>query len=291
MPDRQRFAAGPSIRPFPPPPAARRGFFAGALLFLAAAAAAQSPVPERPKIDPAVLGRAADLVYSRDLTHARTAKALNVDPALLSRTRRAVEPLVSYAPDVLPAAAHWSWIVSVETRPDAIAFCLPAGQILVTSALFDRVKLTDAEFAAVIAHVIAHALIGRDANDAVAAYQRTRGTATPDPDVNRAAVQLAEALASLMASDHYDAAAEKAADTVALELMARSGIDPGVAAGAWRKVAAAGGSSAQGLAALHPAGNERIAAIEAQVPGMMPLYQKALAARPPPDSGQPMPRR
>ena len=144
------------------------------------------------------------------------------------------------------------WILSVETRPDAIAYCLPAGKILVTSALFDRVKLGDDEFAAIVAHVIAHALIGQDANDAVAAYERTRGTATPDPDANRAAVQLADALAKLIASDHYDAAAEQAADTVALELMAGAGINPGVVAGAWRKVAAAGGSAAQGHGGAAP---------------------------------------
>ena len=264
---------------------------AAAMVLAATTSAAQTPLAPPTTIDPAVLARAADLVYSRDLARARAGKALNADPVMLARARLDVNPLIANASDILPAAANWTWTVSVETRPEAIASCLPTGKVLVSSALFDRVKLTDDEFSAIVAHVVAHALIGQDASDAVAAYARTRTVATPDPDVNRAAVQLADALGRVMLSKRYDAAAEKAADAMALDLMARGGINPGVAAGAWRKVAAAGGTAPQELAALHPIGPERIAAIEAQVPAVMPIYQNTVATRPPHGPAPAMPRR
>jgi predicted Zn-dependent protease len=262
-----------------------------AVMLAAATAAAQVSVTPPPTFDPAVLARAAQLAYSRDLARAREGKALNADPATLARARHAAEPLIENASDILPAAESWTWILSVETRPEAIAYCLPAGKVLVSSALFDRVKLTDDEFAAIVAHVVAHALIGKDADAAVAAYRRTRATATPDPDVNRAALQLADALGKVMLSTRYDGAAERAADAMALDLMARAGIDPSAAAGAWRKVAAAGGTAPQDLAVLHPVGTERIAAIEAQLPVVMPVYRHTLATRPPRGPAPPLLRR
>ncbi len=294
LPPRRRaaFLRSPCLRAARPGAGPRLAPLALAALLLAAGtASAQAPALEPPKIDPAALARAADLAYTRDLKRANAAKALNADPALLSRARHAAEPLISYAPDVLPGAATWAWAVNVETRPEAVAYSLPDGKILVSSALFDRVKLTDDEFAAIVAHVIAHALIGHDANDAVATYERARRSAAPDPDPNRAAVQLADVLARQILSDHYDAADEKAADALAVELLARSGINPGVAAGAWRKLAEAGGGGAQGLATLHPVRPERIAAIEAQAAKVAPLYQQALAARPAPGIAPPMRRR
>jgi Zn-dependent protease with chaperone function len=292
MPDVDRFAAMLRRRLLPTGRRGRaRAALTAAAMMLAVAAAGESPVLPAPKIDPAVLARAADLAYSRDLARARAGKALNADAGMVTRMHRAAEPLISYAWEIQPAAAGWAWILSVETRPEAIAYCLPAGKILVSSALIERVKLNPDEFAAIVAHVIAHALIGQDALDAVAAYERTRKSATADPDVNRAALQLADALAKVVQSDHYDAAAEKAADAVALDLMARSGIDPGTAAGAWRKVAEARGTAPQELAVLHPVTPERIAAIEAQMPAVTPVYRNALATHLASPPAPPMPRR
>ncbi len=260
-------------------------------LLLATAVAAQTPAMVTPDIDPAVLARAAGVAYTREVARAGKKKILNTDAGMHARANRAVQPLISYARDVLPAAATWAWALSVETRPEAIAYCLPGGKLVVTSALFERVKLGEDEFAAIVAHVIAHALIGRDAAAAVAAYQRERGRKTPDPDPNRAALKLADALDALILSEHYDAAAEKDADVVALDLMARSGINPTAAPGAWRKLAAAGAASPQGLETLHPVTPERLAAIEAQAKADLPLYEKALVSRPPPASAPPMLRR
>ncbi len=269
----------------------RRGWLGiAALALLGSAPAAQPPVLEHPAIDPAVLSRAAEVAYSKEIARARTAKTLVREGDVLRRARRDIEPLASYASEILPEAVNWQWSVNVERRNDALAICLPTAKILVSSALFDRAQLTDDEFSAILAHVIAHALIGHDANEAVAAYVKKRGSAKPDPDINRAALQLAESIGSVMGTAHYDTAAEQAADTVALELLARAGIDPGVAPAAWRKIAAQGGAVPD-VAALHPVSPQRLAAIEAAVPGVMPLYRKALVSRPPAPPAPPPLRR
>ena len=289
---------GPVSRPArcgnaaPPLPARRtlRGYgVAAVLLFTAAIALAQTPetaaiAAPGAAVDPALMARAADLFYARELARARAAQTLNTDRGALGRAGRVGTRLVTRASTVAPAAAGWTWALSVETRAEPMAWGLPNGAIMISTGLIQQLTLTDAELAAILAHIIAHQLAGHDAREAATAYRRQReGT---DPDANRAAVELAEILGQLIVSPHYDAAAEKAADTLALELLARSAVNPGAAVSAWRKVAQSGSANAPGLLALHPAPPERIADLEAEVPAWLPLYEKAAAdaaaAKPPP---------
>ncbi len=260
-----------------------------ALLLAAVAASAQTPVPQAPSVEPELLARAAEIAYRREITRPVPAGIRNTDPELIRRARYATKPLIGYVSRNFPEAANWDWAVNVVKRDEPIAVCLPAGKILISSGLFDRMRLTDHEFAAIVAHVIAHALSGDDARDAAAAYERMRGSTRADPDVNRAALQLADVLAALTATAHYDTAAEKAAATLALDLMARAGVDPRAALDAWRKVARAGGASPPGFLALHPAGAEQIAAIEAQLPLVLPVYDEVVAGRTPREPRPPMP--
>ena len=50
-----------------------------------------------------------------------------------------------------------------------VAYCLPGGKIIASTALVDRMRLTDDELAAVLAHAIGHAIAGHDADEAIAA--------------------------------------------------------------------------------------------------------------------------
>ena len=280
---------GPVSRPArcgnaaPPLPARRtlRGYgVAAVLLFTAAIALAQTPetaaiAAPGAAVDPALMARAADLFYARELARARAAQTLNTDRGALGRAGRVGTRLVTRASTVAPAAAGWTWALSVETRAEPMAWCLPNGSILISTGLVQQLALTDAELAAILAHVIAHQFTGEDAREAAAAYRRRReGT---DPDGNRAAVELAEILGKLIVSPHYDAAAEKAADALALELLARSAIDPAAAVSAWRKVAQSRSANAPGLLALHPTPPQRIADLEAELPRVIPIYEQVLA--------------
>jgi predicted Zn-dependent protease len=75
---------------------------------------------------------------------------------------------------------------------------------------------------------------------------------------------------------------ESEADLVGMELAARAGYDPRAGVTLWQKMGAAGGKAAQQnelskFFSTHPIGKTRIADIEANLPKVMPLYERARA--------------
>ena len=69
--------------------------------------------------------------------------------------------------------------------------------------------------------------------------------------------------------------AESEADRYGLELAARAGYDPRAAVRLWEKMAAASGNGPPQFLSTHPAPGNRIQALNALVPQMMPIYEKA----------------
>jgi predicted Zn-dependent protease len=151
--------------------------------------------------------------------------------------------------------------------------------------------LNDQEYGAIVAHVIAHQALGHDTKLVTAEYVRKRGRSTPDPDPNRAAVEVADIITELMTSKRYSAEDEAAADAFAAELMAKSAVDPMAAVEAWRKVQRLGNTRAPTIGALHEVDAQRLAAIEAKSREWVPVYQKSLASRRLQGPAPPMPRR
>jgi Zn-dependent protease with chaperone function len=232
-----------------------------------------------PAADQSVMARAADMVYARELERARVKRSLDVDKAQVAMARRVGSPMMAYAATFAPVAAPWSWALHVETRDEPVAYCLPGGKIMLSTGLVDRMKLTPGELAVVLAHVIAHALAGHDAATATA-----RLAALPfAPDPNRRALQLADILGKIMLNDPHDKEIERETDAMALEFMARAGMDPEPAVETWRKIARAGGATPPGFLSLHPTWPGRIDEIEAQIAPLLPLFEQAkaeIAARP-----------
>jgi Zn-dependent protease with chaperone function len=272
-----------------------------ALLVGAIAAVAALALPAAPghaqtgaadAIPAAIILNAAERVYSRDVQQAQAKGTLNASSRHVSMVRGVSLPIVAGVGTLHPETENWGWAVSVETREEPVAYCLPGGKILVSTGLVDRPGLTPAELGAVLAHAVAHALSGDDANAAVAHLAR-EGRAV-NADRNRTMLSLAESLTKVINEVPHTVQEERAADTRALELMARLGLDPRPAVDAWRKIARAGGATPPGFLALHPIWSERIGEIEAQMPAMVALYEKTLRERPPPEpaaSPQRTPRR
>jgi predicted Zn-dependent protease len=134
-------------------------------------------------------------------------------------------------------------------------------------------RLTPDELGVLIGHAIAHALAGHDAKEAIARLEKMRDS----PDPNRRILQLADILSTLVFATPQDKATERATDSLALEYVARAGINPAASADAWRKVARAGGATPPAFLALHPVWSGRIEEIEAQTPAILPLYEQAKA--------------
>ena len=68
---------------------------------------------------------------------------------------------------------------------------------------------------------------------------------------------------------------ETEADRYGIELAARAGYDPNAAVRLWEKMAVASGGGPPAFLSTHPAPANRIQALNALVPQMTPLYQKA----------------
>lgn len=62
---------------------------------------------------------------------------------------------------------------------------------------------------------------------------------------------------------------------VGLELAARAGFDPRAGISLWRKMGQASKGAPPQWLSTHPAGKNRIAEIERQLPAVMPLYEDA----------------
>jgi predicted Zn-dependent protease len=227
-------------------------------------------------LDPALVARATEAFYQREMARTKKTHTINDDRHLLARARGSGERLIPRAKAAATIPTEWSWTLNMETRPDPIAWSLPNGQIMVSTGLIQGLALTDAETSAILAHAIAHALRGDDLREASAAYRRQRSD--PDPDPNRAAIELSEILGRLVTSPHYDAESEQAADALAIELIARSAVDPAAAATAWHKVARSAFTAAPALRAMHPVTPERLAAMQARAVEAKPLYDAAREA-------------
>ena len=73
---------------------------------------------------------------------------------------------------------------------------------------------------------------------------------------------------------------ESEADLVGMELAARAGFDPRSGVTLWQKMGAANKGAPPQWLSTHPAGTTRIADIQKNLPKVMPLYERAIKAKP-----------
>jgi Zn-dependent protease with chaperone function len=263
--------------PFPATPghrAARRTSLIRAIVvalaatLLLPAAASRAEDTKAAGMDPALMTYASELAFAREVARVRAKRGLDRNNDLLRTARRATNTLLTYAPRIAPESASWSWEVHVETREEPVAWCMPGGKVMVSTGLVDRARLTPPEVVVIVAHAIAHALAGHDAAVAAARFAGRRES----PDPNRQVLQLAEILMTTITTEPHAMEAEREADALAFELMARTGLDPAPAVEAWRKIARAGGATPPGFLSLHEVWRGRIEEIDARVPAWVPIY-------------------
>ncbi|HEX4882966.1 MAG TPA: M48 family metalloprotease [Casimicrobiaceae bacterium] len=219
-------------------------------------------------LDPAALDQGGDIAYRRAIQPAVDARRLNADRGIALRVRGELNRILVGAPAIDPGARTMHWTVNVATDPVAEVLAFPGGRLLVHTGLVTGAGLSDEEQAAIIAHVVAHSLLGEDRRRLEGAV-RAEDAAAADP--NRRALAVAGAVEVL--SRRYDAPAIEAADRAGVELLARAAYTPRAAASAWRKLADKGSP----LAARYPVTPERLAALEAAADKAMPLYQDTAA--------------
>ena len=221
--------------------------------------------------------KSAGQQYALMLQQAHSKSALApLDDQQLKRLRGIAQRLIPFAIPWNARAKDWQWEVNLIGSTQINAFCMPGGKIAFYSGILKQLKLTDDEVAMVMGHEIAHALreharerMGKNAATGLGAnlIGQIFGLGALGQTVTNYGAQLLTL--------EFSRSDESEADLVGMELAARAGFDPRSGITLWQKMGAANKGAPPQWLSTHPAGSTRIADIEANLPKVMPLYERA----------------
>ncbi|WP_122316373.1 M48 family metallopeptidase [Pseudomonas cichorii] len=193
------------------------------------------------------------------------------------RVHAIADRLIAQAPKLRPDAAQWQWEVNLIKSDELNANCGPGGKIIFYTGLIEKLKLTDDEIAAVMGHEIAHALRehGREAMSKAYGVALAKQGAGAFLGLGQDSMALADTVVNYSLTLPNSRGNENEADLLGLELAARAGYNPNAAVTLWQKMTQNAGGSQPEFMSTHPASANRIAALQAAIPKVMPLYQQA----------------
>ena len=201
------------------------------------------------------------------------------DPQVV-RLRAIAKRLIPYTLEWNKRASSWRWEVNLLKTKELNAFCMPGGKIAFYSGILEQLQLNDDEVAMIMGHEMAHALrehararMGKSAATRIGAslLSSVLGLGnTGDALLN---------MGSQLLTLKFSREDESEADLIGMELAARSGYDPRAGVTLWQKMAAASKGAPPQFMSTHPSSGTRIQDIEANLPKVLPLYQRS--AKPP----------
>ena len=221
---------------------------------------------------------AAAQEYAKLLAEAR-AKGLLAQPGnpQLQRLQRIGLRLVPFAAQWNDRSRQWRWELNLITSKELNAFCMPGGKVAVYTGIVDQLRLTDDEIAMIMGHEMAHAL--REHARARIAKSQGTGTLLSLGAQLLGLGQLGDVAASIgtqLLTLRFSREDETDADLVGLEIAARGGYNPQAAISLWQKMAQAGaGAGGPAFLSTHPSGPDRIQQLQANVPRVLGLYERA----------------
>jgi predicted Zn-dependent protease len=204
------------------------------------------------------------------------------DPVLADRVARITGRLVTIAAESYPHSANWEWSVAIVEDDDTVnAWCMAGGRMAVYTGLFEKLHLTDDEFAQIMGHEISHALANHTAERMSRAMLTTVGivaigVASDSPGAAMGGAALAATLALKLPNSRT---AEREADHLGMELATRAGYRPDAAVTLWQKMGAQGGDKPPEFLSTHPAPQNREAALSAMIAEMRSLNPTGTKAR------------
>ncbi len=198
------------------------------------------------------------------------------DHPQLVRLHYIAKRLIPFTPPWNPRATQWRWEVILLGSPQINAFCMPGGKIAFFWGILQRLQLSDDEVAMIMGHEMAHAL-REHARERMGKSFATRGALELGSallglgDLGRMAAGMGEQLLSLVFSRDD----ESEADLVGMELAARAGYNPAAGVTLWQKMGAVNKGAPPEFLSTHPSGPTRIKDIQANLPKVEGLYERA----------------
>lgn len=206
------------------------------------------------------------------------------------RLRAIAQRLIPFATDWNPRASAWTWEVNLLASNEINAWCMAGGKIAFYSRILYELQLTDDEVAAVMGHEIAHALREHSRKHLAESVATNLGANAVSAvlGLHTLGNKVLSAGANLL-SLKFNRSDESEADVVGMELAARAGYDPRAGVTLFTKMTEASGGANRPpeYRSSHPSGERRIQQIEAILPRVMPLFERA--AKPPRVYGPPPP--
>ena len=220
--------------------------------------------------------------YSQMMKEASSKGALGPDDhPQVQRLRRIANELIPHSYEWNPRAREWKWEVNLIGSNQINAFCMPGGKIAFYTGILSQLKLTDDEVAMVMGHEIAHAL-REHARERMGKAAATNGLATIGSTVASVFFGVNPNLTDFVAKQganllnlKFSRDDETEADLVGMEIAARGGYDPRSGVTLWQKMSAASKGAPPQWLSTHPSGNTRIEEIQANLPKVLPLYERS----------------
>lgn len=227
------------------------------------------------------LEQAAGQQYRSMLQQASSQRALGPqDHPQVQRLRYIADRIVPLTYACNDRARNWRWEVNLIGSQDLNAFCMPGGKIAFYFGILERLQLTDHEVAMIMGHEVAHALL-EHARERLGKTALTRGAIEIGAalfGISGAGRMLAD-LGGQLLTLRFSRDDESEADALGLVLSAKAGYDPRAGVTLWQKMMAANKGAPPQWLSTHPSGDTRIADIEARLPRVQPMYERA--PRPP----------
>ncbi len=210
----------------------------------------------------------------------KASQPIDSDPALMSYIQCIVKPLTEAAKSQTSVR---KWDVVIFKNDEANAFALPGGKIGVYSGIL-KVAKTDAQVATILAHEIGH-VISKHGDERVSQQAGTElglaalGVITASNPHRDALMSLLGLGTQVGITLPFSRTQETEADLVGLDLMARSGFDPRQSVELWKNmIAASRGNTPPQWLSDHPASENRILALQENMPEAKAKYDPVRAA-------------
>ena len=219
--------------------------------------------------------------YQQMLQQAASKNALGTDghPQVV-RLRAIANKIIPHSYDWNPRARQWKWEINLIGSNQINAFCMPGGKIAFFTGILNQLSLTDDEVAMVMGHEIAHAL-REHARERMGKSAATQGLSRLGGAVVSGLFGIDPRLTDMVAREganlltlKFSREDETEADLVGMELGARAGFDPRAGVTLWQKMSAANKNAPPQWLSTHPSGTTRIQEMEANMPKVLPLYER-----------------
>jgi Zn-dependent protease with chaperone function len=260
---------------------ARRAFVLAGMATAAAPAMAQVDVGKASSLRKLVPADQIEQAGSQQFV--QTVQEAKQQNALLPASHPQVQRLHGIAKRIIPHAAAWNprakdwrWEVVLINSDQINAFCLPGGKIAFYTGILSQLKLSDDEAAMIMGHEMAHALREH-------ARERLAKSSATNLGLRLGAELLglgnlggvAADLGSQLLTLRFSREDESEADLVGLELAARGAYQPRASVSLWQKMATQTGGPGIGFLSTHPTGPNRIKELQANLPKVQGLYERA----------------